>query len=140
MSLSDANDGTDADDPRLTAVCEGGVTVGCENFTAIDGGVLLTADPGRDRVIGFVPYEELRFVVPAAVARRAIDGTDDLERLPGLAETYARRLRAAGYASMADLAGADADAHTHAPVEAMGAGEEQFETRIERAAGAIRSS
>lgn len=134
MALRDADDGTD--DPRLTAVCEGGVTVDCENFTAIDGGVLLTADLERDRVIGFVPYEELRFVVPAAVARRAVGGTDDLERLPGLGETYARRLRAAGYASMADLVGADTDAL----VDATGAREEQVETWIERATEASRSS
>lgn len=134
MSLRDTDDGTD--DPRLTAVCESGVTVGCENFTAIDSGVLLTADPGRDRVIGFVPHEELRFVVPTAVARRANDGTDDLERLPGMGETYARRLRAAGYGSLADLADADPDAL----VETTGAREEQVDTWIERATAATRSS
>lgn len=124
------------DDSRLTAVCEGGVTIGCENFTAIEGGVLLTADPERDRVIGFVPHRELRFVVPTAVARRAVHGDEgDLERLPGLGETYARRLRGAGYGSLADLA----DADPGDVVETTGAREEQVETWIERATEVTRS-
>lgn len=106
----------DRDEPRLTVVCTDGTTIGCTNFKAIDGGVLLTEDVKRKRVFGFVPHDQVRFVLPTETARRVVDEEttaerdeydDPLMRLPGLGETYAKRLRSAGYASVGDLAGAD---------------------------------
>ena len=111
---TDEADGTDG--ARLTVVCEDGTTIGCTNFEAIDSGVLLTEDLKRKRVFGFVPNDEVRYVLPSETAdrirRERTDGEyeDPLMRLPGVGSTYARRLRDAGYASVAELAGADPDA------------------------------
>ncbi|MDS0299772.1 helix-hairpin-helix domain-containing protein [Halogeometricum sp. S1BR25-6] len=54
----------------MYAVTRSGLTVGCENFKAIDGGVLLFADVKRKRVSGFVPREELKYVLSADATTR----------------------------------------------------------------------
>jgi predicted flap endonuclease-1-like 5' DNA nuclease len=61
----------------MKAICEDGTEIECANFTAIDSGVLLTKDRKRDKVIGFVPNEGLRYVVPEEAStehRRDIEG------------------------------------------------------------------
>ena len=61
----------------MKAICEDGTEIECANFTAIDSGVLLTKDRKRDEVIGFVPNEGLRYVVPEEAStehRRDIEG------------------------------------------------------------------
>lgn len=109
---SDSDAGSESDeDARLTVVCKDGTTVACENFTAIDSGVLLTEDLERERVVGFVPHGQLRYVLPTEVARRIEEGSgptfeDQLMELPRLGETYAKRLRSAGYSSLEELAAA----------------------------------
>ena len=125
-------------DPRLTLVCTDGTTVGCTNFTTTDGGVLLTEDRKRDRVFGFVPNEEVRFVLPTATAERIRreeadrGGFDDtLMRLPGVGSTYAERLRAAGYESLDAVAGAD----PAALADATGANQSRTAEWVERAKG-----
>ncbi|RDI72279.1 helix-hairpin-helix domain-containing protein [Halopelagius longus] len=50
---------------RLLVHLANGPTVACGNFKAIEEGVLLFEDAERERVIGFVPYGELRFVLPS---------------------------------------------------------------------------
>ena len=104
-------------DPRLTLVCTDGTSIGCGGFTAIDGGVLLTEDRERERVFGFVPNEEVRFVLPTETVERVRREEADrgrfeepLMRLPGIGSTYAKRLREAGYESLDAVAEADAAA------------------------------
>jgi predicted flap endonuclease-1-like 5' DNA nuclease len=48
----------------MKAICTDGTEIECENFRAIDSGVLLTKDRKRNKVIGFVPNGDLRYVVP----------------------------------------------------------------------------
>ncbi|PSP72990.1 hypothetical protein BRC86_11005 [Halobacteriales archaeon QS_3_64_16] len=48
----------------MKAICADGTEIECENFRAIDSGVLLTKDRKRNKVIGFVPNSDLRYVVP----------------------------------------------------------------------------
>jgi predicted flap endonuclease-1-like 5' DNA nuclease len=52
----------------MKAICKNGFVIDCGNFTAIDGGVLLTEDEKRKRVMGFVPTGELQYVVPDEIA------------------------------------------------------------------------
>lgn len=115
--MSDHTADGGGDRTRLTAVCRDGTSIGCANFTATEGGVLLTEDRDRDRVFGFVPNDRLRYVLPSETVDRirregSADGEfeDPLMRLPGVGSTYARRLRDAGYASVEDVAGADPEA------------------------------
>lgn len=51
----------------MKAICADGTEIECENFKAIDSGVLLTKDRKRNEVIGFVPNDDLRYVVPEDV-------------------------------------------------------------------------
>jgi hypothetical protein len=130
----DSENPTDEEQARLTVVCEDGARVGCANFTALDSGVLLTEDLKRNRVVGFVPHDELRYVLPSDVVR-SIDAAeepsfaDELMELPQLGETYAKRLRASGYDSMSGLAAADAETLA----EATGAREAVAAKWIDRA-------
>lgn len=108
---------TDESDARLTVVCTDGTTIDCTNFKAIKSGILLTEDVKKNRVCGFVPNETLRFVLPTEQARTILadeateaaeaEFEDSLMRLPGLGGTYAKRLRDAGYTSLADISAAD---------------------------------
>jgi predicted flap endonuclease-1-like 5' DNA nuclease len=125
----------------MRVVLTDGTEFSCENFKALESGVLLTKDKKRKKVIGFVPLHQLRYVVPedlepeesATVPGAAADltvgppassaqpvggadavtefetseGGSDLRRLGGLGSTYAERLQAAGYETLADLAAAD---------------------------------
>ena len=123
-------------DPRLTLVCTDGTTVGCTNFTATEGGVLLTDDLERERVFGFVPNGEVRFVLPTETAdrirREEVDRgefEDPLIRLPGVGSTYAGRLRDAGYESLDAVAGAD----PATLADATGANESRTTEWVERA-------
>lgn len=135
-------DGTDDADARMTVVCKDGTRIGCTNFEAIDGGVLLTEDLKRKRVFGFVPNDELRYVLPTETADRVRrEGTDDggfedpLMRLPGVGSTYAKRLRDAGYGSLDAVAEADSTALA----DATGANEgrtAEWAERARRAGGA----
>lgn len=133
MSDTDDTDGTD--DARLTAVCRDGTTVGCVNFEAVAGGVLLTEDLERDRVFGFVPNDEPRYVLPTETVERTRDERadgefeDPLMRLPGAGSRYAKRLRDEGYDSIEDLAGADPGALA----DATGASESRTSEWVERA-------
>ncbi|WP_439027149.1 helix-hairpin-helix domain-containing protein [Haloarchaeobius sp. DT45] len=52
----------------MKAITKSGVSVPCENFKAIDEGVLLFADEKKKQLVGFVPYEDLQFVLPDDVA------------------------------------------------------------------------
>lgn len=61
---SEHTDSTD-EAQRLSVHLVNGPTVACGNVKAIEEGLLLFEDPGRERVSGFVPYDELRFVLPA---------------------------------------------------------------------------
>lgn len=54
----------------MRAILTDGTTVHCGGFKAIEHGVVLTEDEDRDDVIGFVPYDELRYVFPEQVVRR----------------------------------------------------------------------
>lgn len=140
MSDTDT-DGSDEEGARMTAVCKDGTRIGCTNFEAIDGGVLLTEDLKRKRVFGFVPNDELRYVLPTETADRVRrEGTGDefedpLMRLPGVGSTYAKRLRDAGYASVGELADADPDALA----EATGANRSRTTEWVERAGGTRRA-
>jgi predicted flap endonuclease-1-like 5' DNA nuclease len=68
----------------MKAICTDGTEIECENFKAIDGGVLLTKDRKRKKVIGFVPNDDLRYVVPDEAEtehRQEIEGrTGERER------------------------------------------------------------
>lgn len=110
-------DGADAGAERMCVVTRSGPTVPCANFKAIDSGVLLFEDEKRKRVSGFVPHDELLYVLPAAVLAedgRTLGGEaeegfqSELTVLGGLGETYARRLHDAGIDSLAALRDADA--------------------------------
>ena len=131
----DAFDTADDADPRLTVVCKDGATVGCANFEAIESGILLTEDLKRKRVFGFVPSDEMRYVLPTEMAERIRREESDeafedpLMRLPGVGSTYAKRLRDAGYVSVEELAGAD----PAALAEATGANERRTAEWVERA-------
>lgn len=48
----------------MKAICEDGMVLDCGNYKAVDGGVVLTEDVKRKRVIGFVPNERLQYVLP----------------------------------------------------------------------------
>ncbi|WP_435319231.1 helix-hairpin-helix domain-containing protein [Haloarchaeobius sp. TZWSO28] len=52
----------------MKAITKTGVSVSCGNFKAIDEGVVLTADEKRKQVVGFIPYDDLQFVLPDDVA------------------------------------------------------------------------
>ncbi|WP_435358807.1 helix-hairpin-helix domain-containing protein [Haloarchaeobius sp. DFWS5] len=52
----------------MQAITKSGVSVPCANFKAIDTGVVLTEDEKRKHVVGFIPYEDLQFVLPDDVA------------------------------------------------------------------------
>jgi hypothetical protein len=81
----------------MRVVLTDGSELRCENFKAIDPGVLLTKDKKRKKVIGFVPHGEVRYVVPDDLdvvtpaqdpdpnARRGDDAGAD--RRTGIAET-----------------------------------------------------
>lgn len=61
----------------MKVICVDGTCISCNKFRAIDGGVLLFADEPTDEsgadedeereASGFVPYEELRYVLPEGV-------------------------------------------------------------------------
>lgn len=51
----------------MRAVLTDGTELHCENFKALDSGVLLTKDRKRKQVVGFVPHGELRYVASEAV-------------------------------------------------------------------------
>jgi hypothetical protein len=130
--MTDSND----IDERLTVVCTDGTMIGCENFKAIDSGVLLTEDLKKNRVFGFVNHDEVRFVLPSETAAGIVgDGTadegfeDPLMQLPGLGSRYAQRLRSAGYTSIGELADADPAVLT----EETGANEKRTSEWVERA-------
>jgi predicted flap endonuclease-1-like 5' DNA nuclease len=120
----------------MRVVLTDGSEITCENFKAIESGVLLTKDKKRKKVFGFVALDEVRYVLPedvevergdrgvethgeSALRSRPADGgtdvvldstdgaDDDLRRLGGLGSTYADRLRSAGYETLSDLAAAD---------------------------------
>ena len=48
----------------MRAVCTDGTEIACANFTAVEGGVLLTSDKKRKTVFGFVPNANLAYVLP----------------------------------------------------------------------------
>ncbi len=48
----------------MRVVLTDGTEFSCENFKALESGVLLTKDKKRKKVIGFVPIHQLRYVVP----------------------------------------------------------------------------
>jgi hypothetical protein len=130
--MTDSND----TDERLTVVCTDGTMIGCENFKAIDSGVLLTEDLKKNRVFGFVNHDEVRFVLPSETAAGIVgDGTadegfeDPLMQLPGLGSRYAQRLRSAGYTSIGELA----DADPAVLAEETGANEKRTSEWVERA-------
>ncbi|WP_435333841.1 helix-hairpin-helix domain-containing protein [Haloarchaeobius sp. TZWWS8] len=52
----------------MKAITKSGLSVSCGNFKAIDTGVVLTEDEKRKHVVGFIPYEDLQFVLPDEVA------------------------------------------------------------------------
>lgn len=59
----------------MKVVLEDGMTVDCGNYKAVDAGLVLTADAKRKQVIGFVPHDQVRFVLPDDVlAEREGDG------------------------------------------------------------------
>lgn len=108
-------DDTDEGEWRMTVVCTDGTKIGCENFKAIDNGVLLTEDLKRNKVFGFVSDAEVRFVLPSETAEQIVRNSDKsgdefddpLKQIPGIGSTYAKRLQSAGYKSLSDVAGAD---------------------------------
>lgn len=108
---SEHGDSTD-EAQRLSVHLVNGPTVACGNVKAVEEGVLLFEDPGRERVSGFVPYDELRFVLPADESA----GGETDERDGG--ETAAGR-------SDADVRGAEAAAEAEAqePDTTTGTGE-----------------
>ncbi|WP_267640511.1 helix-hairpin-helix domain-containing protein [Haloarchaeobius amylolyticus] len=52
----------------MKAITKSGVSIPCENFKAIEEGVLLFDDEKRKQLVGFVPHADLQFVVPDDVA------------------------------------------------------------------------
>ena len=48
----------------MKVVLEDGMTLDCGNYKAVDAGLVLTEDKKRKQVIGFVPHDEVRFVLP----------------------------------------------------------------------------
>lgn len=132
-------EGDTGEETRLTAVCTDGTRLECANFKAIDSGVLLTEDVKRKRVLGFVPNDRLRYVLPTEVVRGADEDEqptfeDELMELPRLGETYAKRLRSAGYTSMSELAAATIDdlvSATGARESVVGEWREQASKRTE---------
>lgn len=113
-----AETATDDETARTTVVCTDGTRVGCTNFKAIESGVLLTEDLKKNRVMGFVPHDEVRFVLPTSKVERELGAQSDgernfdnpLMRLPGLGSTYAKRLQSAGFDTFEDVANASPSA------------------------------
>lgn len=62
--MSPEHDDSTDETQRLSVHLVNGPTVACGGFKAIERGVLLFEDAERERVAGFVPYGELRFVLP----------------------------------------------------------------------------
>lgn len=54
----------------MRAICADGTTFDCATIKAVRGGVLLFDDEEREQVSGFVPSQQLRYVIPDRVAKR----------------------------------------------------------------------
>jgi len=54
----------------MRAILTDDTTIHCGGFKAIEHGVVLTEDEDRDDVIGFVPYDELRYIFPEQIVQR----------------------------------------------------------------------
>lgn len=63
----------------MKVVLEDGMTVDCGNYKAVDAGLVLTSDVKRKQVIGFVPHDQVRFVLPDDVLtrRETADGSTE---------------------------------------------------------------
>ncbi|SEO52500.1 Helix-hairpin-helix domain-containing protein [Halogranum amylolyticum] len=48
----------------MKVVLEDGTVIDCGGYKALDTGLVLTEDPKRKHVVGFVPHDRLRFVLP----------------------------------------------------------------------------
>ncbi|SFR52078.1 Helix-hairpin-helix domain-containing protein [Halogeometricum limi] len=134
----------------MHAVTKSGLTVECANFKAIDGGVLLFRDAKRKDVCGYLPHDELRYVLADDVttggAELADAGATDAEGggdefnseltvLGGLGETYARRLHDAGIDSLAAIRRADPSTVATAASVAESRAERWVTAAEERSAG-----
>jgi predicted flap endonuclease-1-like 5' DNA nuclease len=51
-------------DDMMKAICTDGTEIECEKFKSVEGGVVLTADRKRKKVVGFVPNATLAYVLP----------------------------------------------------------------------------
>lgn len=126
--------------PSMTVYLSNDISFECAGFRALEGGVLLFEGAEQHVVNGFIPYDELRFILPdevavqyedALAAERAEDELEDeLMRIPGVGTTYASRLRDAGVDSLAAVASAEPPEL----VEATGARESQVVEWIRQAA------
>lgn len=68
----------------MIAICEDGTTIPCESYKSIGDGIVLFEDDDQDDVVGFVPHEELTYVLP-----------DEVYDTPEQAERIAARVEAA---------------------------------------------
>jgi hypothetical protein len=60
----------------VIALCKDGLTLSCESYKSIEDGVVLCADEDREDVVGFVPHDELKYIVPEEALRRALDADE----------------------------------------------------------------
>jgi len=76
----------------MRAILTDDTIIHCGGFKAIEHGVVLTEDEDRDDVIGFVPYDELRYVLPEQIVQREEFGRPtstrvDIEETPSTERT-----------------------------------------------------
>jgi predicted flap endonuclease-1-like 5' DNA nuclease len=90
----------------VRAICTDGTEIECENFKAVEGGVLLTTDKKRKTVFGFVPNTNLSYVLPDDVVPARAPETPAGES----DETVSAERDPSADAALRITAGADGDA------------------------------
>ncbi|SFL23711.1 Helix-hairpin-helix domain-containing protein [Halogranum rubrum] len=68
----------------MKVILDDGMTIDCGGYKALDSGIVLTEDKKRKHVIGFVPHDEVRFILPDDVLaeREHDDGTTEFVYVP----------------------------------------------------------
>lgn len=69
---------------QMKVFLEDGMAIDCGGYKAVDTGIVLTEDPKRKNVIGFVPQERVKFILPDDVLdeRQRADGTTEFVYVP----------------------------------------------------------
>ena len=63
----------------MRAICNDGLAIECRSYKAIETGVVLCADEDREEVVGFVPHDELKYVLPDGLASEVEAAMEETE-------------------------------------------------------------